>query len=805
MYEDSIVEKDIITLKIKVQTGEGPHLHDNIELLYILEGTLRLTVEDEVFSLNQDDFVIINAGKRHSYLASENILLGVFAISYPRLSDMLNLDFLVFWCNSAIDKSEAYEDARRTIRNILNQYFGNRSKENIYLKSQFYFLLHILTSNFLLNPKDKRFETGKNRFDDRLYEILHYIQMNYNKDISLGDLSGKLYLSNAYLSKYIKKRLGISFVTYLNQIRLQHAVSDLLHNNGSIIRIALDNGFSNVGAFNKAFKEAYQMTPSSYQKKFKAKEGVFDKQKEAEDLIQDRLNEYFEKHPNMASDSYTDQEISADAAVVRELHKNWNEMINIGAASDLLKSDMQEHVLMLRNKLNLEYVRFWNVFSAEMYINIKAADGQYNFDRLNRVLDFLVANEIKPYMDMGYKPKRILRNLHSALVEEELETKSETQEEVGAFISALTVHLINRYGIEEVETWYFELWKEEEESRAEDCSGEEKYFRLFDTIAGTMKQYSPNFRIGGAGLGIRFGQKNFKDLLANWKTNHILPDFLTLYCYPFTPGELEGKQVTKPSTDRSYMKNQLIMARELMEEIDFQVKELHVTEWSSTVSNRNVFNDHCNKGAYLVKNMIDSIGLADLTGYWLGSDLFADFYDSQPVLNGGCGLITKDGILKPAFYAMDFMNKSGKQLIQKGDNYIMTYCGHSNYCIVCHNYKHYNYSYFLRMENEIGIREINQMFIDRDKINLKFHINNVKNGSYQIKIHSINQHHGSVQDEWMRMNLITAANKEEIEYLKRVCTPRLSVIRCDVKDSTLNAEATLEPNEIQYIQIMYQY
>ena len=82
---------------------------------------------------------------------------------------------------------------------------------------------------------------------------------------------------------------------------------------------------------------------------------------------------------------------------------------------------------------------------------------------------------------------------------------------------------------------------------------------------------------------------------------------------------------------------------------------------------------------------------------------------------------------------------------------------------------------------------------------------NVKNGSYQIKIHSINQYHGSVQDEWMRMNLITTANKEEIEYLKRVCTPRLSVIRCDVSDNVLNIEAALEPNEIQYIQIMYQY
>ncbi|MGN6711979.1 GH39 family glycosyl hydrolase [Anaerocolumna jejuensis] len=800
------MSKNIFALNVTVQKYVSSYFHDNIELYYILEGTLKLIVEDEVFSLKQDDFVIINAGKRHSYTASENLLLGIFTISYSKLCDMLQQSFLVFWCNSVIDRSEAYEDARKTILNIINQYFGNRMNGSIYLTSQFYYLLHILTSNFMLNPKDKYYEFEKSQTDTRFYEIIHYVQANYCRDIRLSDLSNKLYLSNAYLSKYIKKQLGISFIHYLNQTRLQHAVQDLLYNNTSIMRVALDNGFPNVAAFNKAFKKAYLMTPSAYQKKFKNTDGGSIKQSEADALIQERLYEYFEKTPGIIPDSYMDQDIFADVSIPENYQKNWNKMINIGAASDLLKSDMQEHVLMLRNKLQFQYIRFWAAFSPEMYINIKAGDKHYNFGRLDRVLDFLVNNGIKPYMEMGYKPKKLLRNLYSVLIKEEVEFRLDDLEEMENFINAFIKHLINRYGIEELETWYFEIWKEEVELDQTICSEEvnEKYFRLFDTISRTMKKYSPNFRIGGAGLGIRFGKKKFKDILSNWKANHSFPDFLTLYCYPYILGEVEGEQISKHSTDRSYMKNQLVMAKELMEEINFHVPELHVTEWNSTVSNRNVLNDHCNKGAYIMKNVINSIGLADLTGYWLGSDLFADYYDSQAVLNGGCGLITKEGILKPAFYAMDFLNKSGKQLIQKGENYLLTYCGHSNYSIVCHNYKQCNYSYFLHKEDEISIKEINQMFIDRDKIHLSFHIQNIKNGKYQIKIHSINQYYGSVQDEWVRMDLIEA-NKEEIEYLKRVCTPRLSVIRCEVNDNILHVEATLESNEIQYIKIMYQY
>ena len=69
-----------------------------------------------------------------------------------------------------------------------------------------------------------------------------------------------------------------------------------------------------------------------------------------------------------------------------------------------------------------------------------------------------------------------------------------------------------------------------------------------------------------------------------------------------------------------------------MEETQFPTKELHVTEWSFTISNRNVLNDNCMKGAYLVKNMIDSIGLTDILGYWTGSDLYADYYDFKTTI-----------------------------------------------------------------------------------------------------------------------------------------------------------------------------
>ena len=87
--------------------------------------------------------------------------------------------------------------------------------------------------------------------------------------ISLNDLASEFHLSNAYLSRYLKKQLGTNFIDYLNSVRLHHALEELLYTDATITRAALDNGFANTAVFNKLFKASYNTTPSEYLKKVK--------------------------------------------------------------------------------------------------------------------------------------------------------------------------------------------------------------------------------------------------------------------------------------------------------------------------------------------------------------------------------------------------------------------------------------------------------------------------------------------------------------------------------------------------------
>lgn len=99
--------------------------------------------------------------------------------------------------------------------------------------------------------------------DERLIEILNYIQSNY-LDISLDDLSATFYLSKPYLSKYIKEKSGMTFGETVKRVRMKKARTLLKGTNMTVESISLAVGYQNVEHFNRLFKKAYNMTPVQF-------------------------------------------------------------------------------------------------------------------------------------------------------------------------------------------------------------------------------------------------------------------------------------------------------------------------------------------------------------------------------------------------------------------------------------------------------------------------------------------------------------------------------------------------------------
>ena len=366
----------------------------------------------------------------------------------------------------------------------------------------------------------------------------------------------------------------------------------------------------------------------------------------------------------------------------------------------------------------------------------------------------------------------------------------------------LASHLINRYGLAEIETWYFELWKDERMNMQDENGW---YFDCFEIGYKALKRISSKIRAGGAGFAMGYDRFQYRELISNWKKREIRPDFISVYAYSYELVQQNNLYFGKRSLDYNFVKNQVDIFKKILEEEDFVQPELHITEWNFTISNRNCINDSCAHGAYVMKSCIESIGNVDMMGYWHGSDLHTEYYDTEGVLYGDNGLLTRDGIKKPSFYAFHFMHFAQPQMLGKTENALLTTNGRGNYSIVCHNCKQFNYRYAMKEEKDIRIEEIDEFYEDLDAVHLKFEIRNVEDGNYLMRVFYVNEDHGSVQNIWKDMEYIKNLSKGEIDYLRRSAMPKVELRKLKVEGGVLRVDAKLSAHEIRALDIRYQY
>lgn len=797
MANDANKEK----LKIRVlnATEEREHFHQDIELIYILEGSMDVLIADQTTHMQAEDILVINANKKHSFRASDNILFASLNIDYQLVSDIFQSVNVIFWCDSTKGANERYETLRKVLKQLLNHYLSTRGGvANFGHIALCYQVLDILSVNFLVRSADKEHIAEQDKFDERIAQINNYIRANYSQPISLKELSEKLFLSNGYLSRFFKKNYGMSFAEYLTNIRLYHAVDELLYTNTPITRIAYDCGFSNVAVFNKAFKKAYGDTPSNVRKKSK-EQNAEPEQNENDVVVEERLEQFLRKDGVEPEQIVESQTVEGTYSV-----QNWklancqkNRTINIGSAADLLKSEVQEHVILLKEALGFSYVRFWNIFSQEMLIDLTRETEDYNFSKLDLILDFLLRNDIKPHIELGMKPRRLLRNVQSALIEKKEEQKEIDEDAWKRVMHAFMRHLARRYTREELDCWRLELWFDE--SGREQEEEIHKYFRLFNCSYEIVKKYSEKMEFGGCGF--RVGFEDVAELMKEWKKQKHQPDFISMLYYPYERGEINQEKYSKRSTDDDGMIHRIGEVKTFLKEAGMDDCKFYVTEWNLTISDRNYMNDTCFKGAYIVKNLLDCYEDVDDMAYFLGSDRVTEYYDSHQMLHGGSGLIAKDSILKPAAFAFDFWNKLYPYCLGKGKNYLITTDLHDSYGIICHNQKRMNYNYYFIREDEVRKDHIWKYFEDREVLKLKLHLTDVLDGTYKIKIYRINEQCGSILNIWEEMEYESELSRNDIKYFRRACEPKLTIQKCEAKDGNIQLNIEMAANEIMFIRM----
>lgn len=801
------IKKNKMDVQILSRLPKDTHFHQEVELVYVMEGELRLYVMEREYHLKRGDICVINSNEEHRIETQGEITTAHLFITYSLIRSVYNGVSSFFFCNSTSEDDERYEKLRELLNQLLKRKMfcekeaEEEQHEYEYL-SVFYKVLGYLTSNFIKKAKTDAGMSMQQKSQMRTLQINEYIMNNYNQPISLKSLADTLYLSEGYLSRYFKKIYNMSFSAYLRQVRLSHAMSELLYTDKAILQIALDNGFSSISFFNKVFKEEYGKSPSHIRNSAKEME------KKEEDMDSLVLNQKLEKFIYSMEE---EQESKKRAKIIRKtfqvedgekIPQFWNTAINIGQASDLQNHEVRKQILRMKDSMHFRYIRFWSLFSDRMIMKNDEEIGQYNFTKLDNILDFLVENGLKPFFDMEEKIKRVNRTDKDFLLYEEKNNKVDSLQIWEEFIRQLIMHLVRRYGIEEVNTWKMEVIFDGYCLKGIDPT--DSFFQIFKCTYSIIKKHAPHMEIGGCGFFPDYLchlEKRGMNFWEEWIRRAPLPDFFSFMIYAYE-ADPEGKErFGKKSEDPDYLKNSIRKIRAELIQHGLSGQKIYITEWNLTVSDRNKLNDHCFHGAYVMKNIIDVFGEIDMLCYFTGTDIYTEYYDTVWLMHGGEGLLTRDGIAKPSGFAFRFLKKLKPYFIDKTENCLLTTDRRNQYSLVCHNMKNLNYMYYLQSEETLEWDKLWKNFDEWNPLTLKLCIKGVENGNYQMTIQKINEKSGSIQDIWADLEYIQDLSDSEIKYLHRATVPRMIIRKFCVEDECIEIELRMRPNEIGYINL----
>ncbi|MCI2049617.1 MAG: helix-turn-helix domain-containing protein [Lachnospiraceae bacterium] len=796
-----IPDRENFVVEIRDTADGTERLQENISLIYVLDGSLEVRVESKRTSLGKEGVLVINEGRQYSFQAGGRVLYLNFAINAQMMRDVCKQEDFLFWCNSAAMENSQYDRLRRTLRKLLNEYLktGGGAGDFGFL-SLCCDVVNQLIVNFMIRPTDQQEQGEDEHFDERLRKINQYIYAYYDQPISMKELSEKLYLSNGYLSRFFKKHYGTSFADYLTGVRLSHTVDELLNTDAPVTRIAYQCGFASAAVFNHAFRKVYGQTPTDYRREHAGKQdaGTLEsRQKVVAQKAMKVLSEQGGTDDNEEELLFDTQEFSV--ADPKPLQRNWGSLINLGAASTaLLQSETHTHLLMLRHALHFHYARFWSLFSEDFLIDPDIpANENYNFNRIDTALDSILEQEMIPFIDLGMKPLTI--HFGIGMTRMEPSGKPFTNESWFRLIRAFMEHLSFRYGQEELSQWRMELWFDEEWRTRED--GPDRYLEIFRGTKEIIREFNDKILFGG--YGIRMDGKHDRRLqfYKKWSASGCRPDFLAVMAYAYERGEGEEDRFAMRVSDDDFLLHYLTRERELFAEAGLGDLPVILEEWNLTPCVRNYINDSAYKGAYIVKNILDVYGMVDEIGYAVGSDHNSVYYDTSGLLFGGTGLLTKDGVLKPAGYAFDFLHRLYGNLAFIDRKCMVTTDGHDGYAIICHNEQMLNDNYYRTQEDHIDKEQLWKYSEPWRSMKLSLTMRDVQPGTYQVKIRRVNEMYGNILKLWGDLGYEQDLSREDIEYFRRVCEPNLTIRNLEAADGALLLEEELQPNEIALIQI----
>ena len=782
--------------------------HTTRAFFVVLEGKLELLHESNRFILKTGDVYFMSqiaAGKGNIF-AKSCVLIVSFAPEF--ISQHLPAYPFEFIVNSSKFTDKYYGNIIRHLMDISCQYFSD-APDYYLVMSLSYGLLHELDKNFTVMTEVNMSSTEKN--SDRIRAIASYVNKNYGFNITQSDMAQHLYVSPQHCSRFFRQHFQMTFLEYLNYVRLQHALDQLQYSDLSITQIAFQNGFPNLYSFNRVFKQHKQTTPNEYRKNYIASQKTdlkFDTQNQDSDTSLQSLKHY-EQLLNLPAPIMEDTQLKKiELSITDSNHAfpTWDSILNIGLISDCLMYQFHIQLLDLQSQLHFKYIRFHGILDDAVISQIPHSNN-YNFQNVDTLFDYFLELNIIPFIEIGTKPKKLsyaLSTIGSFIDKDEYLPYSLNLEKLRPLIK----HCIHRYGTQVVENWYFEIWMDFDQyfitDQLEDTLN--LYIAHYTQCLETIKALLPKAHVGGPGFNTVAPFSVLDHFLKKISSENLPIDFISAYLYPYEAGkDLSNK---KREGDETIIigSEQIIQKRikrlvSSLQRASITSKKIFITEYHFSVSPRNHMNDSCFQAAFILKTLLENEESISAFGYYRALDISSNYRDVVAPIYGGSGLITKDSIKKPSYYAYRFLNNIKGKLLAKGNGYILTQIRENSYALLLYYYLHPDSEYLLHIKDYPLISYSDKLFPNASEMGYHITINNLYGFQYIVRHHFLNKSHGSILNEWISMNSTSQLSGADVLYLKNICVPHQSISVMEASNQSMSISVKLMPHEIRLIEI----
>ncbi|WP_077325095.1 helix-turn-helix domain-containing protein [Virgibacillus siamensis] len=732
----------------------SPRVNQGIQLIMVISGELTVEMNSRYYALEEKDLLVINRNQLYQIKGSNHNRVLIVTITDQYMSQHYdaysNNRFECYSREVDMGREKHVHTLQKLLAETLISYYRKDESYKIAIQSYISNILLILIRRF----KHKASSLQRiNTSDQRLAQIIHFMEENYSQPITLKSIAEKFYLSAGYLSRYFKQMTDIGFYRFLTKIRLEHAVKDLLYTSQPIGQIAMKNGFPNAKSFAKVFKEDYQVTPNTYRENHQKDKKDFVKiydPIDASQTIQSRdiirnLQTVLEGDTAESFNSmeWRLEEITIDVSqvpeqrIVRPEHN-----LSVGELREVLKEGVRSQLLMAKKDLGLSYVGIRRLIHGSTIIPPVETDE--------------IIATTSPYYNADFALNFLQSHGLSLFVRVDYQEISEDEQHYFTELDLFLKHCLNVYGKSFMESWYFMFYEP-----YVTAVNERAMHRIYRKLYQTLKNRVPSINVG-VFLPFSFKEKRTSKH-HQWMMEKDVPmDFIGYEANQNGVIDFEELGDERFAFAGDYIKERTLRLKGYLRK-HYKEKPLHLVSWNTLSGNTRYTNGTFFRGALVFKNALEIANEVKTIGFWINTEQHEKSGKNRDIRLEGMELYHYFSGKRPAYFAMQFLEHLNGDVIAAGETYIMTE-NESGYQLVLMNCNNVNPYY---STEETFLKKLNKTAYVT--------ISNLDPGDYQIRKRVFDQDNGALYKKWWDLNSKYGMDKEVIEYIIQTSQPSLEL------------------------------